>query len=220
MNVGINSVASTNAIHDSHDLHAANRRPLIDRDGDRQDDRVEPQQSSGGQLQQALAEALQGLGMPLPATTSPTAATPPQRSERADADSSSQNTSLRQDLHQFVHELFQALRQAGSPHDSAPATSAASSDSAPPVNLEPAPKPRVASNLSALISQVSSGSVPPGLQSAYAKLVTDLQPSGSVADSGNTTPPTLQELLTRLQQNLGYGATALDPSGNLVDTMV
>lgn len=218
MNVGINSVASSNAIHDSTDLHAANRRPLIDRDGDRQDDRVEPQQSSGGQLQQALAEVMQGLGLPLPASTSPTETAPPHRSERA-AEDSSQNTSLRQDLHQFVHELFQALRQAGSGHDSNPATSAASSDSVPPPNPEPAPKPRVASNLSALISQVSSGSVPPGLQSAYAKLVTDLQPSGSVADSGNTTPPTLQELLTRLQQNLGYGATALDPSGNLVDTM-
>ena len=78
-------------------------------------------------------------------------------------------------------------------------------------------KAGMGSGLSALIAQVGNGTAPADLQSAFAKVAADLQPTtatttpGSSSSSGTTasTPQaTLQALLTQLQQNLGYGASS------------
>jgi hypothetical protein len=63
---------------------------------------------------------------------------------------------------------------------------------------------------------VSNGTAPAELQSAFAKVAADLQPSagasttGDASSSSTTASPqaTLQALLTQLQQNLGYGASS------------
>lgn len=70
---------------------------------------------------------------------------------------------------------------------------------------------RFTSALSTLIGQVGSGNAPAGLQSAFDKLVSDLQSFGRSSTQPAPDPaapknaPTLQQLLTALQQQTGYG---------------
>jgi hypothetical protein len=79
-----------------------------------------------------------------------------------------------------------------------------------------------------LISQVSNGTAPSDLQSAFDKVAADLTQSGSssanitAASSGSassSSSATLQALLTQLQQNLGYGTSSSSAAiGNLLTT--
>ncbi|MEI8170225.1 MAG: hypothetical protein WCG50_11155 [Rhodoferax sp.] len=194
----------------------------------------------GGQMQNALMQALQSLGLSMPQPTSSTTATPSTTSTTGtsimtaasgttsnpttgatdgdgDSDgSSSATSSVKKDIGQFMHALFQAVK--GESASSTPSAASTATD----------PKANFAAGLSALISQVSSGSAPADLQSAFAKVAADMQQSSSSAagitstgSSSSTSSPqaTLQALLTQMQQNLGYGAASSSAAiGNLLST--
>lgn len=161
-----------------------------------------------------------------PAPTEPaTDATPPSAPPAAPITA----RTLRSDLQDFMHELFQAVRGAyqastGSEagNDVQPADATAS--------VPAQPGARLAIGLSALVSQVGAGQAPAGLQGAFDQLMNDLKAFGGNAPvSGSTgseapagegaTSPTLQQVLGALQQRLGYGSSANDVSalGNTID---
>lgn len=124
---------------------------------------------------------------------------------------------LRSDLHDFMHELFQAAR-------SAYEASTAPTGDVPPSDSTAAPGSRLAIGLGALAAQVGAGQAPAGLQGAFDQLMNDLQayaggPSSGDASGPTATPPTLQQVLGALQQQLGYGSSANDSSalGNTID---
>jgi hypothetical protein len=166
----------------------------------------------GGHMRQAVSQALQSLGL-----------TPPQDAAGASAagttstgssgtgDSSSATSGIQQDMQQFMHSLFEAVK---SESTSAGSASSSATD----------PKSSFADGLSSLISQVSSGSAPADLQSAFSKLASDLQAAGSsvtgttaaTSSGAGSVQATLQAFLTNLQQDLGYGSSNASTVGNLV----
>lgn len=201
-----------------------------DGDGDAGGKRAHKSHGAGGQMQNALMQALQSMGLSMPlisgttatgSTASTTGTTTSQITGVTDSDgdsdgSSSATSSVKKDIGQFMHALFQAVKG-----ESASGTSSTASTSTDP-------KANFAAGLSALISQVSSGSAPADLQSAFAKVAADMQQTGS-ATTGNTSTgssssasssqATLQTLLTQMQQNLGYGASSSTAAiGNLLST--
>ena len=171
----------------------------------------------GGQMRQALMQALQSLGLSMPqATTGASASTQTSASAEGDGDadgSTAATGNVKQDMRQFMHALFLAVNS-----EAAPAASTGSSVSGTQSNF--------ASGLSALISQVSSGTAPASLQSAFAQLTSDLQQAANSsvdptagATSAGTAQATLQALLSALQQDLGYGASSTTPAvGNSIST--
>lgn len=179
----------------------------------------------GGQMQQAMLQALQSLGLSLPQQTA-TAGSAQTASGSPDNDgdtdgSTSATGNVKNDLRQFMHALFQAVKKESSTASAAAGTTGSSND----------PKTNFSAGLSALISQASSGTAPSHLKDAFAQLMSDLQPSGAAssgaANSGgtagaSTTSPqtTLQALLAQLQQNLGYGGSNLAATGNVVNAVV
>ena len=78
-------------------------------------------------------------------------------------------------------------------------------------------KTAFASGLSSLIADVSAGDAPPVLQATFDKLMADLEAAGH----GPEGEVTLQDVLTKLQQNIGYGVmgsgSAAAAVGNSVD---
>ena len=183
---------------------------------------VHKSHGGGGQMRQALAQALQSPGLAMPQSAGgSTPANAASGSTDADGDSDSSTSAtggVKQDMRQFMHALFQAVK-------GETAAGASSSGSAPTD-----PKTGFAAGLSALISQVSAGSAPSELQSAFSKLTSDLPPTGAAASTAATAgstaasggaasaQATLQALLSSLQQNLGYGSSATSAIGNLVST--
>ncbi len=176
-----------------------------------------------GQMQNLLMQALQSLGLGGAAgSTGSSSSTQSASATDSDGDADGSTTgasSTKADMRQFMHALFQAVKADSS---SAPSATAAASSS-----TGSDPKASFAAGLSALISQVSSGQAPADLQSAFAKVVNDLQ--GSSASSTATTASgtgstaavsgatsssqvTLQALLSKMQQNLGYGPASSTPS--------
>jgi len=169
--------------------------------------RVHKSRGGGGQMHNAMMQALQSLGLSMAQqTTGATSANPTLGSTDSDGDSdgsASTTSSVKNDMRQLMHALFQAVKG-----ETASGTSGTGSN---PAN----PKANFAAGLSALISQVSSGTAPADLQSAFAKVATDLQPTNATSTSSSTSTganataanpqATLQALLTQLQQNLGYG---------------
>lgn len=193
-----------------------------DPDGDGDGGRRAHRGHRGGGMQQALDQALQSLGL-APTQTGSSSASQAANGTGTDSDGDNDGTgasaskSIRADERNFMHALFQAVKSETS----------ASSGSTPTSPTDP--KANFANGLTALISQVSSGSAPPDLQAAFDKLTTDLQAasgaSGSASGStsggasGSSPSATLQQLLTQLQQNLGYGAAGSATAvGNLVST--
>ncbi len=209
----------------------------------------------GGRMHHALAQALQSLGLalpqrsqapaptPAPAPASPTdASTPGATTGTPDAASPSTaaaaapadaRQTLRTDVHDFMHALFQALRDTvGSASPATPADGSAASPSTDATGATPAVdrdgdddgdhgrvngqdmRDRFSNALSTLIGQVGSGNAPAGLQSAFDKLVSDLQSYRSSTTQPAPDPaapqgaPTLQQLLSALQQQTGYGRSA------------
>ncbi len=176
----------------------------------------------GGGMGHAVMQALQSLGL----NVSQSASSSSQSSVTGTTDSDGDNdgssgtsgaSSVRQDLHQFMHALFQAIRSesAGPSGANSAATTAPSGD----------PRAAVGKGMASLVSQVSNGSAPADLQSAFDKLLSDAQGSAAASSSGNATGSpaggdtastvTLQQLLTQLQQTLGYGpASTSDLLGN------
>ena len=200
-----------------------------DGDGDGDGGRVHKSHKShggGGQMQQALLQALQNLGLaPVsaasqgPSTTSTSAST---ASGKNPDESVSVSGSIKDDLRQFMHALSQAVK--GESADGQTNAGATSADS----------KTNFAGGLAALISQVASGTAPADLQKAFSKLASDMQQQNStttdsgeaqqVGAGGTSAPSTpnvsLQALLTQMQQNLGYGKTSQAMTGNIISTHV
>lgn len=138
----------------------------------------------GGAVAQQLLAALKSLGLTVPNASSSNSSSSDSKS--TDATSTS---SLRKDIHEFMHQLFHAARQAES------SSTSASGDAGG--------KHGFSQGLAAVLSEVSSGNTPSGLQSAFDHLKSDLTASGGASSSSVT----LQALLTKLQSNIGYGGT-------------
>lgn len=182
--------------------------------------RVHKSHGGGGQMQQAMLQALQSLGLSMPQQANgSTSASQTSGSTDSDGDSdgsTSATSGVKNDMRQLMHALFQAVKG-----ETASGTSSTGSNSTDP-------KANFAAGLSALISQVSSGSAPADLQSAFSKVAADLQQtnpastSTSATSSSSTTATstqaTLQALLTQLQQNLGYGSSSMAATGNIINT--
>ncbi len=114
---------------------------------------------------------------------------------------------LRRDVNHFVHALFRAVRRevltdmaadkANTGDGSAPATGESSS------GVMASMRSAFASGLSSLITDVSNGDAPAVLQATFDELMSDLETSGHAPDG----EVTLQDVLTKLQQQMGYGVT-------------
>jgi hypothetical protein len=168
----------------------------------------------GGHMSSAIAQALQSLGLTLPVngTAAPGSTSPSVNS--TDATGTSDTSKVKDDMRQFMHQLFEAVKGEGSAAASSSSSGASTSGDA---------QSGFAAGLSALLSQVSSGTAPAGLQSAFAQISSDLSPAGaatssSTSDSGSQA--TLQAFLTNLQQELGYGQSGGSASGTLLATQV
>jgi hypothetical protein len=218
MNIsGISSSVSTVA-----SLQGAQTVPVgnaSDPDGDGDGGRRVHKSHGGGHVHQALMQALQSLGLTVPQGSAGTASSGSTASGGAAAttDASSATGNVKDDLRQFMHALFQAVK--GESSTNAGSTASGSAD----------PKSSsFASGLSALISQVTNGSAPAGLQDAFSKLAADLQGSQAApattaaagAPSSAAAAPSLQALLTNLQQDLGYGSSGTTSLGNAVSAQV
>jgi hypothetical protein len=182
-----------------------------------------PAGGGGSQMMQAVMQALQSLGLSpssldTSASTTNDVSTTTASGGSAATSSSSSSDAIREDMHQFMHALFEAMKSEGS-SGSSDSTSTTATGSGDPQN-------QMASDLSSLISDVSNGNAPSGLQAAFSKLASDLESSGASASSSTSTDSTsssasLQAFLTALQQDLGYGATSSTSSvGSVVSTQV
>lgn len=106
-----------------------------------------------------------------------------------DDDGASGFVSIARDVRHLLHALFQDIRAENvlapaaapaAPAATDPAASATTVPASTGTTTAAAPTSPFASGLAALISQVSSGSVPANLQNAFDKLVADLQQIGGV----------------------------------------
>jgi hypothetical protein len=171
----------------------------------------------GGGMRQAVLQALQSLGVSATSSSGAASSSDPDGDGDAAPAGTAATGGLKHDLRQFMQALFQAVRSEASP--GAASTDATATSAAPATG---GPRADFTSGLSALISQVSAGSAPSDLQSAFDKLASDLQPSSAAgsADAGvsSATSLTLQKLLETLQQGLGYGASTASTAsvGNIV----
>jgi hypothetical protein len=267
----VSTPSATQNLQSSHASRGARR------DGDGDDDSAGHAQRShgGGQVRQALIQALQSLGLTLPqriggnapatataaaapSTTAPAGQAAPVNTATAagqtaatddDGDTDGSNSALktvRHDLRQFMHALFQAVKDAASTASAAAAAPASAASATASAGAHD-PKARFAAGLSALVAQIGSGSAPSELQQAFDKLVADLQPPAAAATpatTATTTPATttpapapaatpastpaatadatsgatLQALLIALQKDLGYGSTGAPATGNVIST--
>jgi hypothetical protein len=179
----------------------------------------------GNPILQALAQALESLGLSLSApapnstsadaasssnasTTATTSATPAATttavsSPPAPAPSheiSSEERTIAGDVRHLMHALFEDVR---AENLLAPSSGSASASSTPGSSF--------ASSLAALISQVQSGSAPANLQRAFDSLVANLSQVGTQSASAATPASTLNtqallvQFLTNLQTDLGLG---------------
>ena len=172
----------------------------------------------GGVMGQALMHALQSMGLSVPQQgASPNTQSSSGAQSGTDRDGDHDGTGAadggKGDLRSFMHALFQAVKAEKTSSNTTPSTTTAGS------------KADFAGSLSALISQVSNGSAPSNLQAAFDKLATDLQPAvatgSTTGGAGSASAVTLQKLLDKLQQNLGYGASSNTFSaGSLVSEKV
>lgn len=167
----------------------------------------------GGHMRQAVMQALQSLGLTPPQDASGSSASTSTGAGSDSSGSTSATTGVKQDMRQFMHALFEAVKS-----ESASGGTAASGSSDP--------KGSFADGLSSLISQVSSGTAPADLQSAFSKLASDLQPAAATTPATNSAsaagnaPATLQAFLTNLQQDLGYAGSNAPAVGNLLTAQV
>ena len=211
----VSSISSTSGIQSGQAVGAS------DPDGDG-DGRVRKSHGRGGHMHDALMQALQSLGLNLPqgSATSGSSASASTGGDASTSGTSSTAANVKDDLHQFMHALFQAVKSesASTPIKTDSSSASSSGD----------PQSSFASGLSALIAQVGNGTAPAGLQDAFSKLATDLQGSttsssatgaaSAAASTGSSasTQPSLQALLTTLQQDLGYGSSSTLALGNTV----
>jgi hypothetical protein len=159
----------------------------------------------GGRMHHALASALQSLGLTLPAGESSDMKNGDDKKIGASVDkqgsASTAASNVEQDMRQFMHALFQAVKgQAASNSPDVAANSGANPTATPSVKTGEGERhdmrDKFATGLANLISQVAAGKAPAELQAAFTKLAADLQPTkaaGSAAPaptSANTSAPT------------------------------
>lgn len=181
-----------------------------------------------GAIFQALQQTFQALGL------SPTQAVPAASGTQAATatDSAGSPSPARADLRTFFHALFDALRsQQGAAPDSATTASQGSSTQGASPQGSSSQGSSFQSALGSLISQVSGGTAPTGLQDAFNKLVADFgAPATGAATStstdgtaGTSKSPDASALLSFLQnlsQDVGYGpqSSTGQNSGEFVQT--
>jgi hypothetical protein len=173
----------------------ADARPLVAAQRRHQDDEQRPAKPGEGQhggVRRAVVQALQDSGVDLPSwrLAEPT--------ETPDDSPVPPTAALREDLHGFMHQLHESVKVAGRAE-----TEEADTDSG-------SNRRSFADGLGALVSEVSAGDAPAGLQSAFERVL---------GDAGGGETPSLLSFLNKLQALLGYGAQeALTPAatGNLV----
>lgn len=217
----ISSLSSSTAVYQPSSVQSASASQVNrggDPDGDGDGGRVHHGHGRGGQMHQAMMQALQSMGLSLPQQGSNGSSNA--SDSDGDNDGSGAVGSVKNDMRKFMHALFQAVKGEGSSSAASGTQTGSGTD----------PKADFASGLSSLISQVSNGSAPADLQSAFNTLVSDLQGAGSGSSSAASATSTsatasssvtLQTLLSKLQQNLGYGSSSSAVStGNVVNTQV
>ena len=158
----------------------------------------------GGQIQDALRQALQSVGL-APSSASSATTSGNGTSATSATDSTASPREIGQDVRQFMAALVQAVKGDASSSTSSSASATAAGSGASDT------KASFASGLAKVIAQVSSGNAPAGLQDAFNKLASALDPSGN---SSSASTPTLQNLLTQFQQNLGYSSSGSGSSGS------
>ena len=216
----MNISSTSNSISSCGALPAMQSQPVTGAADSDDDGTSRPHHAHGGghgHMRQAVAQALQSLGLSMPNAGATTTA-PSTSSDTGSSDSSSQSATsqVRHDMQQFMHSLFEAVK--GESSSSSASTSTGNGD----------PQSTFAAGLSSLISQVSGGSAPSDLQAAFSKLASDLQSSGATTGStdpsstsgSNAVQATLPAFLTNLQQDLGYGTSSASASGSLITAQV
>lgn len=183
-------VTAANA--DARPLVAAPRRPVDDEEGRRGARGAPPT----GAVRGAVIEALAAGGVALPRAQVERADQVPDDSPVPAA------AGLRNDLSGLMHELHEAVKTAGRGDTEAEDAESDGGNA----------RRSFADGLGALVSEVSAGRAPGGLQSAFDRILGDVGEAGS--------QPSLLGFLTKLQALLGYGGSgeALSPAatGNLV----
>jgi hypothetical protein len=213
-----NYLSSLSSVQSSQPVVNSSSDPDGDGDGGGSG-KVHKSRHGGGQLAQQLMQALQSLGVAMPQQPGAANAAPnASGSKDGDSDddgsatsSASASGNIKHDLHQVMHALFQAIKA-----EKATGTAGNGSSTTDP-------QTSFASGLSDLIAKAGNGSAPAGLQDAFSTLMNDLQQGAASSatapsNTARSTQPTLQAFLTQLQQNLGYGKSTLDPTGNVVST--
>jgi hypothetical protein len=211
--MNITSVSSPVTTSTGSALQPTSVAVTSDQDADGSSNSTVHHRHGGGHMFSAVAQALQSLGLTLPSNG--TSGSPAASSDSTDATATSASK-VKQDLQQFMHQLFEAVKS----QDSAAASSTSSGPSAPGGSQS-----GFGAGLASLITQVSAGTAPADLQSAFAQLSSDLPASAassSAAAGATDSQVTLQAFLTNLQQDLGYGqaSASASASGSLVATQV
>ncbi len=223
----MNIAATSNIVSTIASSQGASASPVngagsdSDGDGDGGGGHRQKVHHGGGHMREALFQVMQSLGLSMPQSTASTAnsgqaaGSPAARGNDTDGDGDGSSLSgagnVKNDMRQFMHALFQAIR---------------GESNSTPASPNSDPSSSFATGLSSLITRSSTGAVPAGLQDAFAKLMSDLQGSGgtvagaSTGSAGGTSsaPVTLQDLLTKLQQQVGYGTSSPIATGNVVST--
>ena len=180
--------------------------PAADGDAGTSTPRAHHHGHHGGGGAKSIEQAMQALGVGVPAAATASAYASDDGTDSAGT--SSAIDGLRQDLHAFMHSLFDAVRTTDNASTGgADATGGGANAGAS----------GFAAGLSALVTQVSAGNAPGDLQSAFNKLLADQPGAAGAPASEGSSSVTLQALLTQLQQNLGYGSTGVaNGVGNVV----
>lgn len=170
--------------------------------------------SGGNGVLGAVFQALGRLGLSATAQSPSANKSATAQAAAPSATSASGGGDVKQALHSFLHDLFQATHSADSSGKSGSTTAAAGNSSAAKHYGE------LASKLDGLAQQLNSGSgsdTSNKLKSSFDNLVKALNngsTSGKTSTAGNA--PNLQDFLHELSRNLQGGA--LNPVGSLVST--
>lgn len=135
-----------------------------------------------GGMGRAVFQALSQMGLlaqaPSPGATSPGGASSPASAPGTDASATTATSApdtLRRDVHDVMHALFDAVREQV-PH-------AGPGPGAPPRGEE------LANALATLATQAAKGQVAPRLQQAFTQLMDDLRPPSATPGSGTASAP-------------------------------
>lgn len=168
----------------------------------------------GGGMGQALMQTLDQLGLSMPPPTDPSTQSVAQSDTDSATDgSTSQGNSVQQDLHNFMHTLFKAVRSQDQSTTSGNSTTSNGSGAS-----------TFNDGLTTIISQLTNGtgsdnSQLSDLQDAFNTLVQDAQQNQSGgSDTQSTQAVDLKTFLTTLQQNLQNFMTPISATGNLINT--